>query len=163
MQKRFLVRIMAGLISMAAVGWQVAAAGDRDNLVPLTVAGGIAQITAQGHGRLAAMSARQQLRDEVCIAMADGRMTHFERTLILANAKRILKPEECTQFKESLDRLSPPTASTGRRPLGFVRGRPQQEPPATVQAAVASPAQASSTSTASSEVIATDRVASRVR
>ena len=73
---------------------QVAPAGDRDNLVPLTIAGGMAEITAQGEGRLAALSARQQLRDEVCIAMADGRITHFERSLILAHAKWILKPEE---------------------------------------------------------------------
>ena len=94
MQSRFLIRIAAVLMTMAAGGTPVAQAGDRDNLVPLTVAGGMAEITAQGQGHLAALSARQQLRDEVCIAMADGRVTHFECYLILAHARRILKPEE---------------------------------------------------------------------
>ena len=136
------------------------AAGDRDNLVPLTVAGGIAEITAQGQGHLAALSARQQLRDEVCIAMADGRITHFERHLILAHARRILQPEEYQQFKESLDRLSPPTPVAARRPakLAWVDGLKGR--PATVQHEARSPAEPSSASTASAEIIVTDHVAS---
>ena len=54
MQNRFLIRIVAALITVAAGGTRVARAGDRDNLVPLTVAGSIAEITAQGQGHLAA-------------------------------------------------------------------------------------------------------------
>jgi hypothetical protein len=160
MQSRFVVRIAAVLMTMATGGTRVAPAGDRDNLVPLTVAGGIAEITAKGPGHLAALSARQQLRDQVCIAMADGRITHFERSLILANARRILKPEEYTQFRESLDRLSPPMPGAARRLPKLAWGGARREPPATVQPEAPSPAQHSTASTASAEVIVTDRVAS---
>ena len=77
MQSRFLICIAAVLVTMAAGGTQAAQAGDRDNMLPLTVAGGMAEITARGQGHLA--RSPTQLRDQVCIAMADGRVTHFER------------------------------------------------------------------------------------
>ena len=65
--------------------------------------------------------------------MADGRITHFERSLILAHAKWILKPEEYQQFKESLDRLSPPTPVAARHPTKLAWGTAQKRRPATAQ------------------------------
>ena len=149
MQSRVPICIAAVLVSMAAGGAAAALAGDRDNLMPLTLAGGMAEMTAQGEGRLAALSARQQLRDEVCIAMADGRVTHFERAMILAHARRILKSEEFGSFKESLDYLSPPPVA--RRPANFARGGTPIGRPATAQPRYPS--------TASGETVVTDRMA----
>lgn len=75
--------------------------------------------------RLDAVAARHGLRDMVCIAMADGQLSAWERAEILADAHSILYPQEYVAFKRALDRISPPrpkkTASknrirTARRP-----------------------------------------------
>jgi len=108
MRNRLFLGIAAVLMTILAGRTQVAPAGEFDSLMTLTAAGGITTVTAQGPGRLAALSARQQLRDEVCIAMADGRISRLERFFILTDARRILKPEEYASFKQSLDRLAPP-------------------------------------------------------
>jgi hypothetical protein len=65
--------------------------------------------TARGAepGRLAAFTARQRLRDEVCIAVADGHISRAERYAILTRAKAVLKPEEYEGLKRTMERLSP--------------------------------------------------------
>jgi hypothetical protein len=152
MQSRFLIRIAAVLATIIAGGTQAALAGDRDNLIPLTVAGSIAELTAQGGGHLSALSARQQLRDEVCIALADGRITHFERSLILSHARRILKPEEYAQFRASLDPLAPPMPEAAPRPPKIAWSKVLIGPPTTVRRR--------SPSAPSAEVMVTDHMAS---
>jgi hypothetical protein len=57
---------------------------------------------------LAALTARQDLCDEVCIARAEGKISPEHRYTILADAKQILKPEEYEGFKRALDRIAPP-------------------------------------------------------
>ena len=59
-------------------------------------------------GHLAALAARQDLYDEVCIAKADGKISLEHRQTILADAKQILSPQEYEGFRRALDRLSPP-------------------------------------------------------
>jgi hypothetical protein len=58
-----------------------------------------------GSGRLAAIAARQDLRDDVCIAMADGSLSRKARLRLLSRAKDILTPQEYERFRASLDRL----------------------------------------------------------
>jgi hypothetical protein len=106
MRSQFPRCVGAMLVAILAGGTQMAPA--QENVMRLTLAGKLAQITAQGPGRLAALSARQQLRDQVCIAMADGKLSRYERSVLLANAKQMLKPEEYASFRESLNRVSPP-------------------------------------------------------
>ncbi len=79
------------------------------------VAGGTQTALAWEPGRLTALAARQDLRGEVCVAMADGRISSAERHMILADAKSILKPEEYAGFKRALDRLSPPQPAVAKR------------------------------------------------
>jgi len=59
---------------------------------------------------LNAMADRHDLRDEVCIALADGVLTQWERAEIMADAQRILSPKEFEGFKQALNRISPPPA-----------------------------------------------------
>lgn len=73
----------------------------------MAFAGDVSLMKAAEPGRLAAFAARQRIRDEVCIAMADGRIDRGERYAILTHAKAVLKPEEYEGLKKSLDRLSP--------------------------------------------------------
>lgn len=55
----------------------------------------------------AALAARQTLRDQVCIAMADRRIDPSERKRLLADANRVLKGQEYTAFEQWLAQLSP--------------------------------------------------------
>jgi hypothetical protein len=95
MRSRLLMGIAAVLMTILASGVQLATAGEP--------------------GRLAALTARQGLRDEVCVAMADGHISPAERYSILTYAKTILKPEEYEGLKRSMDRLSPPKPSPAKR------------------------------------------------
>jgi hypothetical protein len=61
--------------------------------------------------RLVALTDRQDLRDMVCYAMADGSVSTTERRLILEDAKQILSPEEYVSFKKAFDRIAPPKKS----------------------------------------------------
>jgi hypothetical protein len=70
--------------------------------------GSTAVLAKQSH--LEAMANRHDLRDELCIALADGVLTQWERAEILADAQRILEPKEFEGFKQALDRISPPPA-----------------------------------------------------
>jgi hypothetical protein len=66
-------------------------------------------------GRLAVLTAKQGLCDEVAVALADGRITSDERYDTLQYAKTILKPVEYQSFKRCMDRLSPPKPATSKR------------------------------------------------
>jgi len=79
-------------------------------LLAVVLAGAVETASAEP-GRLAAFTARQDLRDEVCIAMANGHISRGERYAILLHAKAILKPEEYEGFKRAMDRLSPPAVA----------------------------------------------------
>jgi hypothetical protein len=70
--------------------------------------------------RLGQLSTRQQLRDRVCIAKADGQISRWERARLLADAKGILKPEEYLAFKESLDRLTPPQSTGAKYSMKYI-------------------------------------------
>ncbi len=91
--------------------------------LPMGVAAVLMTILASGPqwapagepGRLAALTARQGLRDEVCVAMADGHISPAERYSILAHAKTILKPEEYEGLKRAMERVSPPMPSAAKR------------------------------------------------
>jgi hypothetical protein len=91
--------------------------------------------TAAEPSRLAALNARQQLRDEVCIAMASGHMSRADRYTILTDAKAILKPAEYEGFKRALDRLSPPPVTVIRTTtLAAKKASPPVDRPAPLQA-----------------------------
>jgi hypothetical protein len=135
MSNRIACRGIAALLIVAACATGPNARG-QDSVVGLILSGGMAQLTAAGPGRLAALSAREQLKDEVCIAMADGHISRLERALILSHAGSILTPAEYRTFRDSLDGISRP---------GSVARRTRQLPPSsagvTASVAIREPAQ----------------------
>lgn len=79
--------------------------------VLITVVAGSASVAqAWPKSRLAELAARQDLSDQVCIALSmdNGRITNEHRGDILADAQKILDPKEFQHFHQALDRLSPP-------------------------------------------------------
>lgn len=90
--------------------------------------------TAGEPGRLAALTARQALRDEVCIALASGHISRADRYLILSHAKAILKPEEYAGFKRAMDRLSPPQTAVLRTTTLAAKKAAALEQPVSLQA-----------------------------
>jgi hypothetical protein len=75
----------------------------------LAVMSWAAQMVMAGElGRLAALAARQDLYDEVCIARAGGEISPPARRTILCHAKQILTPQEYEAFKTALNRIAPP-------------------------------------------------------
>jgi hypothetical protein len=82
-------------------------------LIVLSWAGQMATMAGEP-GRLAALAARQDLYDEVCIARADGKISPASRCTILADAKQILTPQEYESFKKALNRLSPPPPAVAK-------------------------------------------------
>jgi hypothetical protein len=94
----------------------------------LTVAG--QSLAAESGGsRLTDMASRQNLRDFVCLAMADGRISQTERRLILTDAKEILPHAEYLKFKMDLDRLSPPKPSKSKQQLAkSMHKKPSSQP-----------------------------------
>jgi hypothetical protein len=79
-------------------------------LLLLTLAVSGQSLAAQSGSRLKALADRQDLYDMVCYARADGKIANYERQVILADAKKILSPEEYASFKKMLDTISPPPA-----------------------------------------------------
>jgi hypothetical protein len=69
---------------------------------------GQSQAAATKPYSLQMLAARQDLRDMVCYARADGSISPFERSMILREAKGTLSNEEYVKFRTALDRLSPP-------------------------------------------------------
>jgi hypothetical protein len=139
MHSQFPIRIAAMFILMAAGATQVAPAWEDSHIATLTLVGGITQVTPRGRGHLASLTARQQLRDEVCIAMADGRISRLERYVILANARRVLRPEEYLAFTQSLDRLPSSTPAAVRHPVKVAQDSAQTQPPTTAPDEAPSP------------------------
>ena len=82
--------------------------------------------------RLVALAARHDLRDEVCFAQADGRITRLERYIILTDAKKILTPDQYKAFRRAFYQLPsqehPPAKHTAerttKRPVKVVRKSP---------------------------------------
>ncbi len=84
--------------------------------ITATLLAAAVQIAAAGEpSRLTALSQRHSLRDAVCIAMADGRISSTERGILFAYAKPIMKAEEYEGFKRSVNRLSPPPAKNAAK------------------------------------------------
>jgi hypothetical protein len=107
---------LATLLIVGAAGWTPGANG----LEP----GGLAQSVALDPdqwipfntfkpSRLAALTARQNLHDDVCIAMTDGRIDRAERYTILSHAKGVLTKQEYEGLKRTMNRLSPPQKAAG--------------------------------------------------
>lgn len=121
------------------------------------VAGSVSVATAGEPGRLQALAEREQLRDDVCIAMADGKIDNMERYEMLSHAKVVLKPEEYEGFKRALARLSPPTPVKHASRAGPAKSAQmaQQKAPSRKKA---SPAPAKSR-----EIIVTDEIASTAK
>ena len=111
MRSQLYLGIAAVLTAISAGSTQVATAWEPTHFQVLTMSGGTPWFSGMQPGRLAALSARQSLRDEVCAATVNGRISSAERSNILADARRILKPREYEAFKQSIDKLSPPTSS----------------------------------------------------
>lgn len=84
----------------------------------IVVAWGTQMAMAGEPGRLslAALAAREDLYDEVCIARAEGNISPQNRCTILADAKHILNPQEFEAFKRALDRTSPPPPQVAKHP-----------------------------------------------
>ncbi len=77
-------------------------------LVLIVIGCGVRVATAGEPGRLAALAARQDLCDEICIARAEGKISIEDRHTILADARQILTPQEYEGFLRGLDRIAPP-------------------------------------------------------
>ncbi len=106
-------------------------------LLLATIAAGPAAAFEIKLSRLEALAARQGLRDMVCIAMADGRVSVQERTVILMDAKNILYPEEYRIFKRAFNRVSPPPKKrVARHPVKTARKQPAPKPRPTAKPAV---------------------------
>jgi len=85
------------------------------------VASGASVAKAWPHSRLTALAARQDLADEVRIALAidGGKLSPEKRFEILGDAQKILDPKEFDGFRRALDRISsppPPKKLAAKRP-----------------------------------------------
>ena len=121
------------------------------------MASGARVATAWEPSRLQALAARQDLCDDVCIAMADGHIDRAERYAILANAKNILKTEEYSGFKRTLNRLSPPKSTAAKHPTKVAQ---KKKLPTMVQHKTPPMADPSLTPTIAAEVVVPDWVVS---
>jgi hypothetical protein len=90
-------------------------------------------------GRLAALTARQDLCDLICYAKADGHISQTERALIIREAKSVLSHDEYQSFKRTLDRIAPPPkVAAKRKHLAKMTQKPTQK---AIQTATQKPAQ----------------------
>jgi hypothetical protein len=64
--------------------------------------------TQAAPSHLQALAARQELRDMVCYALADGSVNRAERRTLLLEAKEVLSADEYGKFKQWLDQIAPP-------------------------------------------------------
>jgi len=121
------------------------------------IAGGSSVAFGMKPSRLTAFAARQNLCDEVCIAIADGRISAWERAEILIGAKQILYPKEYLVFKRALDRVSPPLKKpAAKHPTKPMRKKPASKPRPTARP----PAEPSSGPVIPAGAILPDRMAS---
>ena len=111
---------------------------------------------------LTAFAARQELRDEVCVAQADGRITRLERYIILTDARSILKPEEYEAFKRAFYRLAsqerPAAKHTARRTTRQPAKVARKAPTPVVRRNTVALAESSPAPTISTEVVMPHRV-----
>ena len=120
MRSRFTMCIAVVLLTMTLDGVHLATAWEPTRLDVLALTtrqqfrSGICSVMGWKQGSMASLAARQDLRDEVCIAMSDGGMSRSERYQILSDAKGVLSPEEFEGFKQSLDRFAPPTPKVAK-------------------------------------------------
>jgi hypothetical protein len=84
-------------------------------------------------GRLAALTARQDLCDLICYAKADGYISQTERVLILGEAKSVLSHDEYLNFKRTLDRIAPPPKPKAKPKHVAKASRPKTKKPAAVE------------------------------
>jgi len=117
----WLVRVAALLLTVFAVSWHDAKGWDALRLDVMSIStrqqfrGTICNIMGWKQGSMASFTARQDLRDEVCIAMSDGHMSRAERFQILSDAQAVLSPEEFSGFKQALDRHAPAPPAVAKR------------------------------------------------
>ena len=119
MRSRLSIRLAALLIVVAA-GWTPVANGLEPDWLMQSAALNPDQwmpLTTFKPSRLVALTARQKLHDDVCIAMADGRIDPAERFAILSHAKGVLTKQEYEGLKRSMDRLSPPQKAADTPPI----------------------------------------------
>lgn len=76
----------------------------------ILIAGGLSTAQAWQPSRLTMLAAREDLRDQVCVALSidGGHISREHRFEILGDAKKILSPKEYEAFRQSLDRISVP-------------------------------------------------------
>ena len=79
-------------------------------LVMIVVASGASAAKAWPQSRFVALAARQDLVDEVRVALSidGGQLSPEKRLEILGDAQKILDPKELETFRRALDRISPP-------------------------------------------------------
>jgi hypothetical protein len=149
--------IVAGGIQPAA-GWELGQLNLAAHSARQQLRGVLGGDLGLGQGRYTSLAARQDLRDEVCIAMSDGRLSPDERQQILSDAKRVLKPQEYAAFKQSLEQRSP-ARKTAKRTLGG------STPSATTSAARSSTPRARSSSPpdVATVIVVKDPIASSAR
>jgi len=110
MRSRLSIRLAALLIVVAA-GWTPVANGLELGWLGQSVALNPNQwipFNTFKPSRLAALTARQNLHDDVCIALNDGRIDPVERFTILSHAKGVLNRQEYEGLKRTMNRLSSP-------------------------------------------------------
>jgi hypothetical protein len=93
-------------------------------LLTMLAACGQSLATGAESGRLAALAARQDLRDMICLARADGPISQADRVSILKEAKGVLPPDEFASFKRALDRIAPPKKMPAKRVAKTTRKKP---------------------------------------
>ena len=107
MRKQFSVGVLVVVATLAVSAVQLATAWEvvRPDLTTVHVRQQVRAATSEccviPQGNLAALAARQDLRDSVYMAMADGVITPKEECRIISDASRILTPEEYTAFESA--------------------------------------------------------------
>lgn len=95
-------------------------------IVTVVLAGGVQTAFASGFGTRATLTARQQLRDRVCRATADGQITDYEYSMLINQAQRTLDANEFQSFQKSLDRLAQQQPVVESGPKAAIARRVQQ-------------------------------------
>jgi hypothetical protein len=110
------------MITVFAAGVQIASAWEPGRLDMTAVSarqqvrGALSHFFRVDQSGKAALAARQDLQDEICIAKADGRITPEEYRQILSDANRVLPAEELPSFKRYLDPMAFPPSRTVSNP-----------------------------------------------
>jgi len=114
-------------------------------------AGWVTTVAAAQTRPLAALAARQDLRDMTCIAMTDGHLSRTEQNEILSEAKKILTDEEFRGFQRGIERIAPPKSSKNHAKTAKTQSAARKYPSAVAHRNA--PAQKKP----AAEILATDR------